>query len=50
MEKFLALALEAYSTVGHLALALCCPDLAAKVGLSRLAEFAFTTFGCAGRP
>lgn len=47
MKQFLALALEAHSTVGHLSLALCCPDLAAEVSLSRFAELAFAAFGCA---
>lgn len=50
MEQFLALALESRCTVRHNSFALCSPDLAAEIGLARLAEFAFTAFGCARGP
>jgi hypothetical protein len=41
MQEVFALGLEARGTVGHDALTLCSTDLAAEVGLSRLAELAF---------
>ena len=45
MKQFLALALESRCTVRHYSFALCSPDLAAKICLARLAEFAFTALG-----
>ena len=49
VEEVLALALEARGAVGHDALALGCADLAAQVGLARLAELALLAFWCTGR-
>lgn len=48
VQKVLALALEARGAVGHEALALRRADLAAEVGLARLAELALLAFGGAG--
>jgi hypothetical protein len=49
VEEVLALALEARGAVGHNALTLSCADLAAQVGLARLAELALLAFWCARR-
>ena len=49
VEEVLALALEARGAVGHDALTLSCADLAAQVGLARLAELALLAFWCARR-
>lgn len=46
MKQVLALALEARSAVGHNALALGGADLAAEVGLARLAELALLALWC----
>lgn len=48
VEEILALALEARGAVRHDTLALGCADLAAQVGLARLAELALLALGCAG--
>lgn len=48
VEEVLALGLEARGAVGHDALALGGANLAAKVGLARLAELALATLGGAG--
>ena len=47
VEEVLALALEARGAVGHDTLTLCCADLAAEVGLARLAELALLALWCA---
>jgi hypothetical protein len=49
VEEVLALALEARGAIGHDTLALCCADLAAEVGLARLAELALLALWCAGK-
>jgi hypothetical protein len=46
MEEVFALALETRSAVGHNTLALSCANLAAQVGLARLAELALLAFWC----
>lgn len=45
MKDVLAAGLEASGTVGHDTAALGSADLAAEVGLARLAELALTAFG-----
>lgn len=45
MKEILALGPEAGCAVGHQTLALCSADLAAEVGLARLAELAFPALG-----
>jgi hypothetical protein len=42
VQEVLALALEPRGSIGHDSPSLGCSDLAAKVGLARLAELAFT--------
>ena len=47
MQEVLALALEARGAVWHHTLTLGGTNLAAEVGLARLAELALFAFGCA---
>jgi len=47
VEEVLAPAFEARGAIGHETFTLGSPDLAAEIGLSRLAELALLAFGCA---